>query len=79
MNFTPRNSRRGSLMIFIVIGILLVATWIGTDHTGRLMNLIGVQRETMQRLRSSDVPVRTGNQAPCEATWSDPLLPEQVR
>lgn len=74
-----RNGRRGGILILIVIGIIILSIWTGLDHTGRLLHLTGMQRETMQRLRSSDIPSRTGVQAPCEASRPDAGLPERVR
>ncbi|HNW36371.1 MAG TPA: hypothetical protein PKM25_15635 [Candidatus Ozemobacteraceae bacterium] len=63
----PRH--RGGAMLLILLGILVLAAWVGADHTGRLFRLIARQRETMQRLRATDIPSRRPLQSPCEATW----------
>lgn len=78
MSGFPKNGRRGGVILIVVIGILMIATWVSLDHTGRLLKLVSFQRETMQRLRSSDVPLRTSVQAPCEAVRSEAYLPEHA-
>ncbi len=77
MSAFAKNGRRGGVILFVVIGIAMIATWVSLEHTGRLLRLVSFQRETMQRLRSSDIPIRTAVQAPCEAIRPDAYLPEQ--
>lgn len=77
MNGITKNGRRGGMIMFVVIGILMIASWVCLEHSGRLLKLVSVQRETMQRLRASDVPSRAQAQAPCEVSRPDGVMPER--
>lgn len=77
MNENRWNGRRGGAILLIVIGLLILSFWVTLGHAGRLLKLVSFQRETMQRLRSSDVPLRSAAQAPCEVSRSEAYRPEQ--
>ncbi|HOT29128.1 MAG TPA: hypothetical protein PLU72_13165 [Candidatus Ozemobacteraceae bacterium] len=78
MSGISKNARRGGVILLVVIGILMIATWVSLDHTGRLLKLVSFQRETMQRLRSSDVPARSEVQPPCKASRPKSYHAEQA-
>ena len=78
MSGFPENGRRGGVILLVVIGVIMIATWICLEHSGRLLKLVSFQRETMQRLRSSDVPTRSAVQAPCEVSRAEGHFPEQA-
>lgn len=77
MNGIRRAGRRGGVILFIVVGLLILSSVVTLGHAGRLLKLISFQRETMQRLRASDIPTRSATPAPCEVSKSRGYFPEQ--
>ncbi|HOY65407.1 MAG TPA: hypothetical protein PLP29_00880 [Candidatus Ozemobacteraceae bacterium] len=59
------RDRRGGATLLVLVGLLVLAIWVGTDHTGRLARLVMRQRDLLSELRSTDIPGRPHRPAPC--------------
>ncbi|HEY9069084.1 MAG TPA: hypothetical protein VIV61_02450 [Candidatus Ozemobacteraceae bacterium] len=65
MSLSPFQSRRGGTMLLVLVVLLMIAIWVGTDHTGRLARLVMRQRDLLSELRTTDIPGRPERPAPC--------------